>query len=115
MWTCESCGQENPDGFKFCGSCGAPLAPPVAPREVRKGDATRRMVRDAVQLEPVEVTAKGKGEPVKAFRLTDLDPQASGVTRRLDTPLVGRDRELALLRHAFERAVGEQSCHLVTL
>jgi class 3 adenylate cyclase/tetratricopeptide (TPR) repeat protein len=23
---CRSCGQENPDGFRFCGACGAPLA-----------------------------------------------------------------------------------------
>jgi class 3 adenylate cyclase/tetratricopeptide (TPR) repeat protein len=85
------------------------------PGEVLIGDGTRRLVRDAVQVEPVEVIAKGKGEPVRAFRVLDLDPEASGVARRLDTPLIGRDRELALLRHAFERAVQEQSCHLVTL
>jgi class 3 adenylate cyclase len=23
---CPSCGQENPEGFRFCGSCGAPLS-----------------------------------------------------------------------------------------
>ena len=22
---CSSCGQENPEGFRFCGSCGSPL------------------------------------------------------------------------------------------
>src|SRR4051794_37118776 len=36
MWICAACGQENPDGFKFCGSCGAPLAAPEPAREVRK-------------------------------------------------------------------------------
>ncbi|MDX6486359.1 MAG: hypothetical protein QOF43_1512, partial [Gaiellaceae bacterium] len=36
MWACASCGQENPDGFKFCGNCGAPLAAPIPAREVRK-------------------------------------------------------------------------------
>ena len=36
MWVCASCGQENPDGFKFCGNCGAPLAAPAPAREVRK-------------------------------------------------------------------------------
>jgi hypothetical protein len=36
MWVCASCGQENPDGFKFCGNCGAPLAAPTPAREVRK-------------------------------------------------------------------------------
>jgi class 3 adenylate cyclase/tetratricopeptide (TPR) repeat protein len=27
---CSSCGVQNPDGFRFCGSCGSPLAEPVA-------------------------------------------------------------------------------------
>jgi len=34
---CASCGQENPDGFRFCGACAAPLATDAAaPREERK-------------------------------------------------------------------------------
>jgi class 3 adenylate cyclase/tetratricopeptide (TPR) repeat protein len=244
VWVCASCGQENPDGFKFCGGCGTPLVAPAPPREVRKvvtivfcdltgstalgdrtdpealratmrgyyeemrtilerhggsvekfvgdavmavfgvpvsneddalravraawemrtavpqlglqarigvntgevvtgegdtlvtgdavnvaarleqtaapgdvliGDETRRLVRDAVQVEPVEVAAKGKPEPIAAFRVTELDPGASGVARRLDTPLVGRARELSLLRQAFDRVVAERSCHLFTL
>jgi class 3 adenylate cyclase len=32
---CASCGQESPDGFRFCGACGVPLAP-VPAREERK-------------------------------------------------------------------------------
>jgi class 3 adenylate cyclase/tetratricopeptide (TPR) repeat protein len=35
MFTCPNCGQQNPEGFSFCGSCGAALAPARA-REVRK-------------------------------------------------------------------------------
>lgn len=35
MLICSDCGQENPDGFQFCGSCGVALAVPRA-REVRK-------------------------------------------------------------------------------
>jgi class 3 adenylate cyclase len=35
MAVCAHCGQDNPDGFRFCGSCGAAMA--VAPRsEERK-------------------------------------------------------------------------------
>jgi predicted ATPase/class 3 adenylate cyclase len=34
--TCPSCGQENPDGFKFCGACGSPLALPEPGEEERK-------------------------------------------------------------------------------
>jgi class 3 adenylate cyclase len=33
---CPACGEESPDGFRFCGSCGAALAPVAALREVRK-------------------------------------------------------------------------------
>jgi class 3 adenylate cyclase/tetratricopeptide (TPR) repeat protein len=35
--TCAHCGAENPDGFRFCGSCGSPLgAEPAERREERK-------------------------------------------------------------------------------
>jgi class 3 adenylate cyclase/tetratricopeptide (TPR) repeat protein len=34
---CPECGQENPEGFRFCGRCGASLeAPPAPAREERK-------------------------------------------------------------------------------
>jgi class 3 adenylate cyclase/tetratricopeptide (TPR) repeat protein len=34
--TCPSCGAENPEGFSFCGSCGAALVEAAPAREVRK-------------------------------------------------------------------------------
>jgi class 3 adenylate cyclase len=37
MQTCPACGQENPDGFRLCGMCGASLIATAAPaREERK-------------------------------------------------------------------------------
>src|ERR1043165_4991492 len=37
MQTCPACGQENPDGFRLCGMCGATLgAAARAPRAERK-------------------------------------------------------------------------------
>ena len=36
MPACPACGQESPDGFRFCGNCGAALTPVASPREVRK-------------------------------------------------------------------------------
>src|SRR5438270_5132064 len=93
----------------------ARLEQAAAPGDVLIGDETRRLVRDAATVEPVEVTAKGKPEPVTAYRIADFDPEASGVARRLDTPLVGRARELELLRQAYERAVSGATCQLFTL
>ena len=36
MIVCKACGAESPDGFRFCGACGAALASTTPPREVRK-------------------------------------------------------------------------------
>jgi class 3 adenylate cyclase len=36
MVTCPSCGQASPDGFKFCGNCGASLETVSPARESRK-------------------------------------------------------------------------------
>jgi class 3 adenylate cyclase/tetratricopeptide (TPR) repeat protein len=87
-------------------------APPGA---VLIGDETRRLVRDAVQLEPVEVAARGKPGPLAAFRLLDVDLEAAAIARRLETPLVGRRGELEQLRQAFDRSVRERRCHLITV
>jgi class 3 adenylate cyclase len=83
--------------------------------EVLIGAETQRLVRGAVQSEPVELEVKGKSMPIGAHRLLTVDLQAPAVARRLDTPLVGRRRELGVLHQAFERAVTERACHLFTL
>ena len=36
MAGCSACGQDNPDGFRFCGACGAPLAAARPARLERK-------------------------------------------------------------------------------
>lgn len=36
MLVCARCGAKSPEGFRFCGACGAPLAPDAAPRQERK-------------------------------------------------------------------------------
>ena len=36
MTTCPNCAAENPEGFRFCGSCGTALAETPRAREVRK-------------------------------------------------------------------------------
>jgi class 3 adenylate cyclase len=94
----------------------ARLEQAAAPGEIVLGADTFRLVRDAVEVERLEpLSLKGKSEPVAAYRLVRVDPLAPGVTRHLDAPLIGRQRELGLLRQAFERAGSEQGCHLFTL
>ena len=36
MAICSNCGQQNPDGFRFCGNCAEPLEVAPPPREQRK-------------------------------------------------------------------------------
>lgn len=36
MVVCPACGQENPEGFRFCGACAAPLIGGPPPRQERK-------------------------------------------------------------------------------
>ena len=70
-----------------------------------------------MRVEPVPpLDLKGKSEPVPAFRLIDRWRMPRGMEPRLDSPLVGREDELALLRDAFEQhRVRSARCRLVTV
>ncbi len=71
--------------------------------EVLLGEATYRLVGDAVVVEPVPaVEAKGKSQPLAAWRLLGLRPDVPAFARPIATPFVGRHRELDELRHAFD-------------
>jgi class 3 adenylate cyclase/tetratricopeptide (TPR) repeat protein len=84
--------------------------------EVLIGRDTYLILRDGVQGEPVEpLRVKGKEEPVEAYRLAEVVEGTALPARRLDSPLVDRLRELELLGEAFDRAVGERACRLITV
>jgi class 3 adenylate cyclase/tetratricopeptide (TPR) repeat protein len=83
--------------------------------EVLLGPETARLVRDAVETEKLQLELKGKSEPLEAHRLLALHKQASAFARRLDAPLVGRERELRRLQEAFAQAVDDRSCQLFTI
>jgi class 3 adenylate cyclase/tetratricopeptide (TPR) repeat protein len=86
------------------------------PGSVLLGGDTMRLVRDAVAAEAVEpLVMKGKSDPIPAFRLIEVTTGVAGVARRLDSPMVGRDRPLAQLRQAFDAAVDDRSCQLFTV
>jgi class 3 adenylate cyclase/tetratricopeptide (TPR) repeat protein len=92
---------------------GARLEQAAEPGEVLLGEETHRLVRETVDAEPAgPVQAKGKAEPVQAFRLQAVREAAP---RRHGAPMVGRERQRQLLAHAFATAAAERSCHLFTI
>lgn len=94
----------------------ARLEQAAAPGQILIGAETYRLTRDAVRAEPADpIPAKGKAEPIPAYRLEDVTAGVAGHHRRLDAPIVGRDRELALLEQAFERVTTDHTCHLFTV
>ena len=91
----------------------ARLEQAARPGEVLLGEPTVQLVRGAVELsagEPLEL--KGKAEPVSVYRLFAV---RDAPERLHDMPFVGRERELTLLRAAWERARTGQRCELVTV
>ncbi|MFB3737964.1 MAG: adenylate/guanylate cyclase domain-containing protein [Candidatus Velamenicoccus archaeovorus] len=84
--------------------------------EVLVGEPTFRLVKDAVEVEPVEpLELKGKAERVPAYLLKGIRQAEEGISRRLDAPMVGRRTELAVLMEALNRAVAERRAQLVTV
>jgi class 3 adenylate cyclase/tetratricopeptide (TPR) repeat protein len=88
----------------------------AAPGEIVLGAKTHRLVRDVVRVEALEpLDLKGKSAKVAAFRLLEVLPDAAAIARRLDSPFVGREPELKLLRDQLAGCVAERACGLVTV
>ena len=81
------------------------------PGGVLIGEPTWRLVRSAIVAEAVEpLDAKGKAEPVPAWRVVAIDPVAT----RSATPFVGRERPHAATRGGAggrDRRPGERARH----
>ncbi|MEA3060085.1 MAG: hypothetical protein QOE50_1497, partial [Sphingomonadales bacterium] len=89
------------------------------PGEVVVGYLTERLTRNVIAYEAREpITAKGKPDPLLAFRAlrprSHVPAQARGV-EGLQAALVGRDRELRLLLDTFARTASDRRPHLFTL
>jgi class 3 adenylate cyclase len=94
----------------------ARLEQAATPGEVLIGNVTFSLVRDAVEVEAIEpVQAKGKAEPLTAYRLVAVRTGAAGRARHLGAPLVGRERELGRLEQAFRQAIDDRACQLFTV
>ena len=81
------------------------------------GEGTYRVTRKLFEYEPLEpVTAKGKGEALQLWHATaprgrfgvDVEPI-------VQTPLIGRDDDLALLQSTYARTLRDASTQLLTI
>jgi class 3 adenylate cyclase/tetratricopeptide (TPR) repeat protein len=94
----------------------ARLQQTAEPGEILVGEATYRLVRDAVEVDqPEELRLRGRVGRSEVRRLRAVRPQVVGGGRRLDRPMIGRREELALLGREYERTVREGACRLVTV
>ncbi len=93
----------------------ARLEQAAAPGEILLGAETYTLVRGSVSVdEGSALSLKGKATPVTGFRLIEVVPDP-GRADRLSPVLVGRDRELEVLRDAFDRSVRDRACVLLTV
>ena len=94
----------------------ARLEQSAAPGEILIGAPTFRLTRDAIEAKAIAPLAvRGKSQELEAFRLLAVYPGTPMLSRRMDSPLVGRRHELMLLTESFGRSVREHSCHLFTM
>ena len=92
----------------------ARLEQAAQPGEVLLGEETYLLVRDGIEADaspPLE--AKGKSEPLAAYRLVAVQHEAPG--RRHGARMIGRKRQRELLEGTFANVTSDRSCHLFTI
>jgi class 3 adenylate cyclase/tetratricopeptide (TPR) repeat protein len=92
----------------------ARLQSAAMPGEILIGRATRDAVHTVLAVEEVApIAAKGKNEPVPAWRATGV--ALARRRARTRAPLIGRDVELAALEAHWERMLETERAHLATV
>src|SRR5437588_762073 len=142
MAACPSCSRELPGEFPFCPFCGAALVAGGAQAGGGEGIVSGDVVNTAARLQsaaPVDgilvgeqtfratergiayriaepVAAKGKAEPVAAWEALEARSRFGvDVAPASRSPLVGRARELSVLRDALTRVRDSLSPQLITV
>jgi class 3 adenylate cyclase/tetratricopeptide (TPR) repeat protein len=90
----------------------------VAPVDgVGVGEATYEATRHTFEYEELPLAElKGKAEPVRLFHAKAARARfGSELLRQHETPLVGREIDLGILRGAFEKTVAGSTAQLVTI
>ncbi len=88
------------------------------PGVVLVGDATKRTSEAAIAYEDGGLhELKGKTEPVELYRALRVTAGRAGALKSvgLEPPLVGRDRELRLIKELFHASADERKAHLVSV
>ena len=80
----------------------------------RRGDLRARPRRASRPSRRAAVDAKGKAEPLAAYRLVSVQARGAraAATR---APMIGRERQRELLEGAFANVLNDRSCHLFTI
>ena len=73
--------------------------------EIVLGASTRRLVRDAVRLQPAQ----------SGWRVLELVPESQLAAQSHEPRIVGRKHELVQLRESLRRAARDRAVHLVTV
>lgn len=93
----------------------ARLEQAAGPDEILINEATYALVRHAIDAAPLApLSVKGKSHPIPAYRVLRVTRPAAS-SRRIRSPLVGREAELSALERCFDRALTTRSCERVTL
>lgn len=107
------------DGFRASGdtmNVAARLEQSAAAGEILIGALTRQLGGHAIDVEAVEpLEVKGKARPLEAYRLLRVLQDVDPYERDGDAPLVGRDRELDVLRGALRVARDGNRCVTCTV
>jgi hypothetical protein len=93
----------------------ARLESAAPPGSIFVDEATRRATERSIEFKDVPpFVAKGKSDPIRVWDAVRPSTPVPG-RRASDTPLVGRERELTLLRGTFDRVQREREPQLLTL
>src|SRR5207244_12801375 len=87
------------------------LARSAAAGEILLGRHAHWLVRDSVAVEPERAGSDG----ATIYRAVALTGESERRALRLDSPLVGRERELDALATAFSNVVRSRACHVLTV
>ena len=88
----------------------------ASPGEILIGDSTYRLVREAVARRAARAARAEREGAARACVAPARRPlRRPAFARRLDSPMVGRDRELGRLRTAFEEAAQTRECRVISV